>query len=309
VLNLPAIAEEADPLGRAVGEALWPEKYPLHELEALREDDPHVFQSQYQGNPVPVSGAIFSRSRFRYARDGGAYFELLGPLGATKRVLKPSCLWFLVADMATRTNQRNDYTAVMVPCVTPDGDMIVVDVVAERWQLGEQWPRVRAIAAAHPHVAFLAAALRGAGHGLVAAAASDGVAVRVLKEDTDKGIRAMPAAVAYEGGRIYHMEGAPWLAAFEEQLVLFPSGRHDDMVDCLAHAWNQTQTEGVEAVMCTMDPDGTTRTSWDRPADPSPAPVAPPEPDEPAVLAVVGPSPRGHADEVRARRGRRRWFQ
>src|SRR5207244_2242627 len=29
ILRLPALAEEADPLGRAPGEPLWPERYPL----------------------------------------------------------------------------------------------------------------------------------------------------------------------------------------------------------------------------------------------------------------------------------------
>lgn len=37
-INLPAIAEEDDPLGRSPGEALWPELYPLEKLLAIKAD-------------------------------------------------------------------------------------------------------------------------------------------------------------------------------------------------------------------------------------------------------------------------------
>src|SRR6185369_16321011 len=36
IINLPAIAEERDPLGRAAGEALWPERFPIEDLEETK---------------------------------------------------------------------------------------------------------------------------------------------------------------------------------------------------------------------------------------------------------------------------------
>ncbi|PKL10091.1 MAG: hypothetical protein CVV51_00525 [Spirochaetae bacterium HGW-Spirochaetae-7] len=36
VVNLPALAEEGDILGRPEGDPLWPERYPLESLEGIR---------------------------------------------------------------------------------------------------------------------------------------------------------------------------------------------------------------------------------------------------------------------------------
>ncbi len=120
LLNLAALAGEADPLGREPGEALWPEMYDAAHHQAKRRQDPYVFAAQYQGDPTPTDGAVFRRERFRYARDGGDHLELLEPLGGeSRRILKDECLWFICCDMANRTSERNDYTVATVFARTP----------------------------------------------------------------------------------------------------------------------------------------------------------------------------------------------
>lgn len=59
VLTLPAIAEADDPLGRKPGEALWPARYPLAELERKRALHPGWFAAQYQQKPKALTGAVF----------------------------------------------------------------------------------------------------------------------------------------------------------------------------------------------------------------------------------------------------------
>ncbi len=53
LLNLPAVAEQNDPLGREPGEALWPSRYPLSELAGIQGavgDD--VWLPLYQQKPL-----------------------------------------------------------------------------------------------------------------------------------------------------------------------------------------------------------------------------------------------------------------
>src|SRR5258708_863622 len=51
-LRLPAIAEDGDPLGRAAGEALWPERWPRDRLEKIRlEKDAAWWHAMYQQRP------------------------------------------------------------------------------------------------------------------------------------------------------------------------------------------------------------------------------------------------------------------
>ena len=58
---LTAIAEEGDPLGRATGEALWPERFPVDRFPSVErgEMSSSSFASLYQQNPVPAGGNIF----------------------------------------------------------------------------------------------------------------------------------------------------------------------------------------------------------------------------------------------------------
>lgn len=65
VLNLPAIAEENDLLGREPGEALWPEKMDEEELSRIKHDmGSFRFEAIYQGNPREREGKIFKRRWF-----------------------------------------------------------------------------------------------------------------------------------------------------------------------------------------------------------------------------------------------------
>jgi len=64
--KLPAIALEDDPLGRKPGEALWPEKYPLELLYAIKgETSIYDCESEYQQSPILKAGNLFRREFFR----------------------------------------------------------------------------------------------------------------------------------------------------------------------------------------------------------------------------------------------------
>lgn len=75
-LTLPAICEdENDPLGRQVGEALWPERFNASDLEAIRTTIPeHWWNALYMQRPTPPGGAIAKTVWFEtvHARPGGA---------------------------------------------------------------------------------------------------------------------------------------------------------------------------------------------------------------------------------------------
>jgi hypothetical protein len=63
-INLQAICEEPhDPLGRALGEPLWPDKRPLAFLESHRKN-PFTWASLYQGRPRPRGGTVFGQPTY-----------------------------------------------------------------------------------------------------------------------------------------------------------------------------------------------------------------------------------------------------
>lgn len=69
VIRIPAVAEEDDILGRAVGQPLWPERYSLADLEETKRIvGEREWHAKYQQRPAPEEGAIY-RWFPRYAPD------------------------------------------------------------------------------------------------------------------------------------------------------------------------------------------------------------------------------------------------
>ena len=53
IINLPALAEEDDPLGREVGELLWPDRFDMEFMEAQRRLDSQVLAHCIRVVPRP----------------------------------------------------------------------------------------------------------------------------------------------------------------------------------------------------------------------------------------------------------------
>jgi len=69
ILNLPAISEENDPLGRTPGQPLWEEQKSLPDLQKIKADmGSFRFQSVYQGDPQDPEGDIFKRKWFNKSK-------------------------------------------------------------------------------------------------------------------------------------------------------------------------------------------------------------------------------------------------
>ena len=58
---------------------------------------------------------------------------------------------------------------------------------------------------------------------------------RAIYPDRDKVTRARTLAARYEAGKVFHLRGAPGLAVYEAELVAFPNGEHDDLVDAAVY--------------------------------------------------------------------------
>ena len=59
IINLPALAEDDDPLGRPIDEPLWPARFDTKFLLDQRRSDPRGFTALYQGRPTPAEGSFF----------------------------------------------------------------------------------------------------------------------------------------------------------------------------------------------------------------------------------------------------------
>jgi predicted phage terminase large subunit-like protein len=239
LINLPAVAEENDPIGRGAGEALWPERYDVDALMSIRTSiGSYNWASQYQQRPNPAGGSVFQRAHFRYWRYGDGFYELMQPGGEKpKRVPVESCMIFQTCDTALEDKSHNDWTVCSTWVVTPDRDVLWIDMARARLQVPDQLPFLFAQRDRYPRLAWQGVERKASGHGLIQEAKRKGRPFRVLEPgDRSKVLRATQVSILYENGQVYHKAGAEWLDAVESELLVFPNGAHDDIVDTAAYA-------------------------------------------------------------------------
>lgn len=239
--NLPALAVEDDPIGRTIGEPLWPEKYGKAYLEDLRTSlSARWWSAMYQQSPSIEGGGIFRGDQFvRYnvrRSDRGTMFTLIDRSDTKKQRLQAKGWTFATVDLAASTKTSADYTVAMVFHVTKDKELLVTDVLRERVEGADHEAFITKLRQKHPDLRFIGVEKATYGLTLLQVLRRRGVPVRELIPDKDKVSRAYAAAAFIEGERLFFPQSAPWLAEFEHELLAFDNGAHDDMVDCLAYS-------------------------------------------------------------------------
>jgi len=242
-LILPAEAVEDDPLGRSLGEALWPDRYPINELHRIaRKLGAYRYAALYQQRPLPAGGEMFKRSMFRYFRKEGAYYVLRRNVGE-KRVAISDCWRFQTVDPAASERESADYFVVMTLDVTPDNELMVIDVRRERADTTKH-DRIMAETKARWSPKFQAVESKAYGLNIFQSLKRKGYAIKELIADTDKVSRSRTGQAMMEAEQVFFLEndpasddGAPdWLGPFEAELQAFPKGKNDDQVDTLSYA-------------------------------------------------------------------------
>lgn len=221
IVNLPALAEVNDPLGRSEGSALCPERYDETALANIKEVlGSRSFAALYQQRPQPAEGALFRREWFN-----------------TVDQAPEDLRWGRYWDLAASTKTSADYTASGAVAHDPnDGTLYIRDMVRGRWE----WPDARKIIIetmlGEPNTIH---GIEEAMHGL--AAVQDlrrvreisHIALRGVSVDKDKLTRAMPWSAKAEARKVKLVRGS-WIAAFLDEVCMFPQGTHDDQVDTVS---------------------------------------------------------------------------
>lgn len=222
VVCLPAKAERADdPLGRDIGQYLWPEWFTAQHW-AQFENKPRTWASLFQQRPAPEEGDLFHATWLRpYER---------APARDTMTVYGGS-------DYAV-TADGGDYTVHVVVGIDAEERLWLLDIwraqaSSDKWveafcDLVLQWKPMgwaeetgQIKAGVGP---FLEKRMR---------ARRAFVARETFPTRGDKAVRAQSirGRMALDG--LYVPIHAPWFEQFRSELLTFPTGRHDDQVDAL----------------------------------------------------------------------------
>ena len=232
LINLPALAEENDILGREEGQALWPE-HEFDEKWAVKEKANRgirSWESLYQGHPRPADGNLFRQSMFRHFNVSGNCYKV-----ADKVYDKSICRIFQTCDVAGSKRSSADYFVLGTFALCQNGELLLLEVFRERLE-GPDQPTLIMQKYVEYKPVLIGIESANMGLTLYQQLRRSGLPVIELKPDADKYTRAIPAAARYESGTVYHLEGAHWLNDLEAELLAFPNGAHDDQVDVISYA-------------------------------------------------------------------------
>lgn len=230
---LPAEARENDPLGRAVGEPLWAERFPkpvLHEIRAQIGNT--LYQAMYQQTPEADEGNLFKAHHFQWR-----WTHL--PETATLR--------FLSVDTATSEREHADYTAILVWAY--DGTVAyLVDLLRLRVEYPALKGALERLAAQYqPQYVLIEDSNNGRALLQSLRRTPTRYAVLGVPPVGSKYLRAMMVAPWFETAKVLLPEDHPLLADYISELLDFPTGVHDDFVDAtsLALSWLEAHRDAA----------------------------------------------------------------
>lgn len=261
-ISLPAIATEDQDIRigpdevhhRKQGELLHPERESREALDwAIVELGSRQFQAQYQQSPVPAEGNIVKRAWLKT-------YDIAPERGPGVRIVQS---W----DIATTTGERNDWS-VCTTWAIKQKSFYLLDV----WRARVEFPDLRRKIVSHAlsdHAQSVLIEKAGPGLNLIQDLIRNPTPRFPnpigITPDGDKLVRMETQTHIIEAGHVLLPKEAPWLAAFEEELLAFPSGKHDDQVDSVSQflkwAWNRSKRSPLTVAsapqLIVMDePDG-----------------------------------------------------
>jgi predicted phage terminase large subunit-like protein len=228
IIDLPALAKSnKDVLGRKQGEALWPERFPVAYLEDMRAADPRGFQALYQGSPTPEKGNFFPADSLK------TYTRNMRPPNDKLR-------FYAASDHAVSLSQARDKTCLMVIGVDDENNLWVMeDLVWGHLSTSLMVERMIDLMAKYKPIIWWAE------RGHISKSIGPFLRKRMLERGTfagfcevtavhDKQTRAQAIRGRIEMGMVYFPASAPWWMEARQEILQFPHGVRDDVVDTLA---------------------------------------------------------------------------
>lgn len=227
VINLEAIKETASPYDpRELGEALWPQWYPLEVLETIKAAMETDFTALFQGRPTDRKGNLVQRDWFSYYDPSEVR---LGP---------PN----FYIDSADEDQAHNDRTAIL-GFYKKGNDLYLTYGAAKRAKFPERVRWIEGIINDHGNAGSLVWIEPKSSGPAMFQYWREGSNLNIIKDSPPKGskeTRLKGVSPRIEAGRVWLPKGAAWTVDFLNEVCGFPAKPFDDYVDCLIGAVNKT---------------------------------------------------------------------
>lgn len=209
------------------GDLLWPEKYTLSDLSLKRRTMLWDFSAQYLNNPVTPGNAIFKKEWFKY-------YDPTDYRGVELNK-------YLLIDPAISLEKEADYTAMIMLGVDQYSNLLVLDIIREKMTPDDiinnifyQHERWHPKAVGLEDVAFqrtlkytLQKEMRERKRFL------NIIELKPHTRSKDQRIKGLQPQ--YANGKVLHNQDLVFNIYLEDELLRFPKGKHDDLIDALSY--------------------------------------------------------------------------
>lgn len=222
-LTFKAIAEEDEP-HRAKGEALWPERFPLSFLEEARKRSVYDFQSLYQQHPISSDSQEFKEDWFRRWEPHEIrgkqfeYYTTVDPAISDKQSADNSVV------LTVGKERGSPYIYRIEETIAKNNPLALIDAIFMHWEKYRSHVWLETIAYQKSLKYFILEEQRKRQMYFT---------VNELKNNKtkSKSIRIRGLIPLYGTSVILHM---PNDQEYENELLNFPFGEHDDRIDAMA---------------------------------------------------------------------------
>lgn len=226
-LSLPAIKiDHKEPLDpREIGEALWPEKYPLSRLLKTKQNvGTRVWSALFQQTPTSNKGNMIKREWFKFYKAVPTEALLRGELIQS---------W----DLAFENKDTSDYV-VGQAWLKFQANKYLIDEVRDLMSFTETLKAIETFSAKHPkaHVKLVENKANGPA---VIDTLKDKIAGIIGVEKNDSKVACVAACEPdFEAGNVWVPDPsiAPWVHDYIAELTGFPTAPKDDRVDATTQA-------------------------------------------------------------------------
>jgi predicted phage terminase large subunit-like protein len=240
IINLNGLVEteeemEKDVLGRDLMEPLWPDYYRTEELLELKANLPsRDWWALYKGQPRNVEGEAVKGAWFK------RYTVLPRDQMNTEGTLERGIRRVTVSvDCALKATERSNPTAITVWIEDMHRRHFLAEVVCEKLEYIEMERRINDICFKWKANTCL---VENAGNGTTYITNNRGrhsfAVVGIDVKNLSKEFRFDRVLPHIEGGSVYLPQEAPWLDAYEDEILAFPHGSLDDQVDATSQYLN-----------------------------------------------------------------------
>ena len=243
IVSLAALAEENDPLGRKVGEALCPERYDEEALAKRKKKlGAYSFSALFQQRPIPTEGGLFKFDWFKKEN--------------IREKAPDGLIWKRGYDLAISQRTSADFTASFRCAFDKEGNLWIADGFCKRIEYPEQKRFVISKMQTEKRTEHgIEKALHGIAlvQDLRRVQSIRGIAFKAVPIDSDKYTRALPWANLLEEGKVFFVRGTgSWIRELVEEAIVFTGkgDTHDDRIDAISVAVQMLSKRSRKAYGC-----------------------------------------------------------